>query len=164
MQCSKRCRLSARSCNPPAAADSFTVEQIRVFEFRSRGRIPAMSYRHTNGQCIFRASQPKTGLSKNRCKEDEVHNSSCVHRRGKAFSVTHSRVCRTMCRCWCKPSAPPSAPRLRSFSTMLVQRRPPSPTTPRALAMKIRRSVTPRYLRVYACECESMRESNTIFL
>jgi hypothetical protein len=46
--------------------------QIRVFEFRTRGRIPALTYRYTNGHCIFRASQPKTGLAKNRCKEDEV--------------------------------------------------------------------------------------------
>eukprot|EP01094_Clydonella_sp_ATCC50884_P003263 TRINITY_DN12516_c0_g1_i1.p1 TRINITY_DN12516_c0_g1~~TRINITY_DN12516_c0_g1_i1.p1 ORF type:complete len:1023 (+),score=166.02 TRINITY_DN12516_c0_g1_i1:1-3069(+) len=44
----------------------------KVFDYRARGRIPALTYRHRNGHVIFRASQPKTGMKKSRCKEDEA--------------------------------------------------------------------------------------------
>lgn len=47
-------------------------ELISVREFRSRGRIPVLSWRHPeNGATLTRCSQPRVGLSRTRCKEDE---------------------------------------------------------------------------------------------
>ena len=50
------------------------VPQQKVFEYRSRGRLPALTYMHKNGHVIFRASQPKAGVTKTRCKDDEVRS------------------------------------------------------------------------------------------
>lgn len=38
--------------------------------FRSRGRLPVLTYRYTNDACICRCSQPLSGFSQ-RCEEDE---------------------------------------------------------------------------------------------
>ncbi|CAG0895172.1 unnamed protein product, partial [Darwinula stevensoni] len=39
--------------------------------FRQGGRFPVLSYRHSNGACLLRCSQPLVGPSGRRCKEDE---------------------------------------------------------------------------------------------
>ncbi|GAM17849.1 hypothetical protein SAMD00019534_010240 [Acytostelium subglobosum LB1] len=44
-----------------------------VFKFRSRGRIPALSWKHPyNGASITRCSQPLVGITRSRCTEDEM--------------------------------------------------------------------------------------------
>ena len=39
--------------------------------FRSKSRIPALSYVHPNQVSITRSSQPMTGMAQNRCIQDE---------------------------------------------------------------------------------------------
>ena len=41
-------------------------------KFRSRGRLPALSYRHTNGACLCRCSQPLSGVQSKRSTDDEL--------------------------------------------------------------------------------------------
>jgi hypothetical protein len=44
-----------------------------VFEFRSKGRIPVMTWQHPfNGTSISRCSQPLSGIRMTRCPEDEA--------------------------------------------------------------------------------------------
>eukprot|EP01105_Mastigella_eilhardi_P025475 TRINITY_DN6935_c0_g3_i1.p1 TRINITY_DN6935_c0_g3~~TRINITY_DN6935_c0_g3_i1.p1 ORF type:complete len:1083 (+),score=211.12 TRINITY_DN6935_c0_g3_i1:154-3249(+) len=43
----------------------------RVFAFRSKGRIPALIWRHKNGAAALRCSQPTVGIMGQRCEEDE---------------------------------------------------------------------------------------------
>ncbi|GAM19372.1 hypothetical protein SAMD00019534_025470 [Acytostelium subglobosum LB1] len=45
----------------------------RVFGFRSKGRIPALSWRAPSGASITRCSQPLVGLERTRCPEDEMY-------------------------------------------------------------------------------------------
>lgn len=42
-----------------------------IFEFRSKGRIPALSYLFRNGASITRSSQPMVGFRGNSCPQDE---------------------------------------------------------------------------------------------
>jgi len=42
-----------------------------IFRFRSKGRIPVLSYLHTNGAALVRSAQPRVGLSRTKCSEDE---------------------------------------------------------------------------------------------
>ncbi|GAM20473.1 hypothetical protein SAMD00019534_036480, partial [Acytostelium subglobosum LB1] len=53
--------------------DTISDEQLKaVANFRSKGRIPALSYRHwSNKTSITRCSQPRVGIGRNRCEEDE---------------------------------------------------------------------------------------------
>ncbi|EFA78315.1 myotubularin-related protein [Heterostelium album PN500] len=53
--------------------ESITDEHLKaVAQFRSKGRIPALSYRHwSNKTSITRCSQPRVGIGRNRCEEDE---------------------------------------------------------------------------------------------
>lgn len=53
---------------------AFIDEQLReVFQFRSKGRIPVMTWQHpTNGTTISRCSQPLSGIRVTRCTEDEA--------------------------------------------------------------------------------------------
>lgn len=54
---------------PSAISDE---ELLMVKNFRSRGRLPALSWRHPGtGASLTRCSQPRVGLSRSRCKEDE---------------------------------------------------------------------------------------------
>jgi len=53
----------------PAAFDDVRLEP--VFAFRSKGRIPTLTYFHHNGATITRSSQPMVGITKKRCPEDE---------------------------------------------------------------------------------------------
>lgn len=44
-----------------------------VFEFRSKGRIPVMTWQHPfNGTSLSRCSQPLSGIRQTRCPEDEA--------------------------------------------------------------------------------------------
>ena len=43
-----------------------------VFQYRSRGRIPALSYYHYNSATITRCSQPMAGLARNTSAADEA--------------------------------------------------------------------------------------------
>eukprot|EP01133_Synstelium_polycarpum_P018609 gene18609-22269_t len=57
---------------PGTVPERITDEQLdEVFAFRSRGRIPALSWRHSNGATITRCSQPLVGITRTRCYEDE---------------------------------------------------------------------------------------------
>lgn len=49
-------------------------EQIRTAAaFRSRGRLPAITYRHAKtGALLTRSSQPFVGLIQKKCAEDEL--------------------------------------------------------------------------------------------
>ncbi|PRP78418.1 myotubularin-related protein 2 [Planoprotostelium fungivorum] len=50
----------------------FPDEKLKsVGNFRSKARIPALTYSHVNGATICRASQPLVGLKRTRCPEDE---------------------------------------------------------------------------------------------
>lgn len=40
-------------------------------KFRSKGRLPTLSYLHPNGASITRCAQPMAGLRQKRCQEDE---------------------------------------------------------------------------------------------
>ncbi|KAM9989230.1 hypothetical protein ACTFIY_005258 [Dictyostelium cf. discoideum] len=53
--------------------ESITDEQLKsVAQFRSKGRIPVLSYRHWSNKCsITRCSQPMVGIGGNRSTEDE---------------------------------------------------------------------------------------------
>ncbi|KAK5583056.1 hypothetical protein RB653_004646 [Dictyostelium firmibasis] len=53
--------------------ESITDEQLKsVAQFRSKGRIPVLSYRHWSNKCsITRCSQPMVGIGGNRSNEDE---------------------------------------------------------------------------------------------
>ena len=53
----------------PAAASDETVNQSS--KFRQDGRFPVLAYLHTNGVPLLRSSQPCSGNSNKRCKEDE---------------------------------------------------------------------------------------------
>ena len=45
---------------------------MKIKDFRSRGRLPALSWRNNNnGSTITRCSQPRVGLLNARCVEDE---------------------------------------------------------------------------------------------
>ena len=48
-------------------------EYSEVAAFRSRGRLPVLSWCAPHGQlpCVLRCSQPRTGLARNTCKADE---------------------------------------------------------------------------------------------
>eukprot|EP01105_Mastigella_eilhardi_P018716 TRINITY_DN4358_c0_g1_i1.p1 TRINITY_DN4358_c0_g1~~TRINITY_DN4358_c0_g1_i1.p1 ORF type:complete len:715 (+),score=197.66 TRINITY_DN4358_c0_g1_i1:242-2146(+) len=51
---------------------SVSEEELKcVFTFRSKGRIPALIWRHHNGAAILRCSQPAVGIAGKRCVEDE---------------------------------------------------------------------------------------------
>ncbi|KAF2078075.1 hypothetical protein CYY_000626 [Polysphondylium violaceum] len=54
--------------------ESINDEQLKsVAQFRSKGRIPSLSYRHWSNKCsITRCSQPKVGIGKNRSEDDEI--------------------------------------------------------------------------------------------
>eukprot|EP00753_Platysulcus_tardus_P018428 PLAT6861.1.p1 GENE.PLAT6861.1~~PLAT6861.1.p1 ORF type:complete len:909 (+),score=335.47 PLAT6861.1:947-3673(+) len=54
---------------------SVSPENLRcVGGFRSKARIPALTYRHaSNGACMLRSAQPMVGLSRKRCLEDEQY-------------------------------------------------------------------------------------------
>lgn len=53
----------------PADTDDSLL--MSVASYRSRGRIPILSWIHRNGASITRCSQPGVGMSRKRCKEDE---------------------------------------------------------------------------------------------
>jgi myotubularin-related protein 1/2 len=53
----------------PNAIDDSKLDA--VFTFRSKGRIPTLTYYHHNGATITRSSQPMVGITKKRCLEDE---------------------------------------------------------------------------------------------
>ena len=56
-------------CVPCAITDE---ELATIAQFRSRGRLPVMTWRHpTNTATISRCAQPRVGLKGNRCDEDE---------------------------------------------------------------------------------------------
>lgn len=52
----------------PSSIDDASITS--VFSFRTKGRIPVLTYLHRNGHVICRASQPKVGLM-NKCIEDQ---------------------------------------------------------------------------------------------
>ncbi|KYQ91113.1 myotubularin-related protein [Tieghemostelium lacteum] len=53
--------------------DSISDDHLKqVSQFRSKGRIPSLTYRHWSNKCtITRCSQPLVGIGRNRCEEDE---------------------------------------------------------------------------------------------
>lgn len=53
----------------PKSVDDDTI--IAAANFREGGRFPVLSYRHDGGSVLMRSSQPMTGPSSKRCKEDE---------------------------------------------------------------------------------------------
>lgn len=53
----------------PAETDDEML--FSVAGYRSRGRIPILSWIHKNGSSITRCSQPGVGMARKRCKEDE---------------------------------------------------------------------------------------------
>ena len=59
----------SKLCVPALIVDS---ELQASSEFRTKGRIPALTYMHKNLHVICRASQPKVGLKIRRCPEDEL--------------------------------------------------------------------------------------------
>eukprot|EP00026_Physarum_polycephalum_P009588 Phypoly_transcript_09716.p1 GENE.Phypoly_transcript_09716~~Phypoly_transcript_09716.p1 ORF type:complete len:414 (+),score=31.41 Phypoly_transcript_09716:102-1244(+) len=63
---------------------SVTDEQLKsVFAFRSRGRIPAITWRHPRTNAVLaRCSQPLVGLKRSRCVEDEqlINSIRCTTR------------------------------------------------------------------------------------
>eukprot|EP01105_Mastigella_eilhardi_P004177 TRINITY_DN1554_c0_g1_i1.p1 TRINITY_DN1554_c0_g1~~TRINITY_DN1554_c0_g1_i1.p1 ORF type:complete len:774 (+),score=188.02 TRINITY_DN1554_c0_g1_i1:1479-3800(+) len=55
-------------CVPEAISDE---ELPAVFHFRSKGRIPALVWKHKNNAVLMRCSQPSVGITSQRCTEDE---------------------------------------------------------------------------------------------
>ncbi|XP_063224211.1 myotubularin-related protein 9 [Bacillus rossius redtenbacheri] len=53
----------------PKSVDDETI--VAAANFREGGRFPVLSYRHDGGSVLMRGSQPLTGPSSRRCKEDE---------------------------------------------------------------------------------------------
>lgn len=48
------------------------MELCALAEFRSKKRIPALSWRHPElGVCLCRCSQPRVGINNRRCFEDQ---------------------------------------------------------------------------------------------
>lgn len=67
------------------------VELHVVAQFRSRGRIPVMTWKHPNGrQTIWRCSQPKVGMNNARCLEDE-RLLSAITSSGDMFGIYDAR-------------------------------------------------------------------------
>ena len=46
-------------------------EMVQIFEFRKKGRVPVLVYRHDNHATLCRCSQPRSGLTFKRCPADE---------------------------------------------------------------------------------------------
>ena len=68
---------------PAAMTD---VELTKVANFRSRGRLPVLTWKHpVTNACIYRCAQPRVGVAQSRCSEDErllllVAGTSANHR------------------------------------------------------------------------------------
>ncbi|XP_063681263.1 myotubularin-like [Bolinopsis microptera] len=45
---------------------------VSVIMFRSKGRIPALSWLNNSGAILMRSAQPRTGILQKNCKEDEL--------------------------------------------------------------------------------------------
>jgi hypothetical protein len=54
---------------PQSVTDELLLE---VFPYRSKGRIPVLTYYHTNGAALVRSSQPLSGLTVRTCESDEI--------------------------------------------------------------------------------------------
>lgn len=53
--------------------DQMTTEDItKIVKFRTKGRLPILSYIHENGRLLYRSGQISTGLFANRCVHDEM--------------------------------------------------------------------------------------------
>ncbi|KAL0281646.1 UNVERIFIED_CONTAM: hypothetical protein PYX00_002571 [Menopon gallinae] len=65
----KVCRTYPSAVVVPKTIDDETL--IIAATFREGGRFPVLSYRHEKGSVLMRSSQPLTGPSSKRCKEDE---------------------------------------------------------------------------------------------
>lgn len=63
------CATYGRVLAVPAALSDDALRAVAAF--RSKGRIPVLSYVHTNGAPLLRSAQPKPGISRWRCAEDE---------------------------------------------------------------------------------------------
>eukprot|EP01105_Mastigella_eilhardi_P005109 TRINITY_DN1689_c1_g1_i5.p1 TRINITY_DN1689_c1_g1~~TRINITY_DN1689_c1_g1_i5.p1 ORF type:complete len:909 (-),score=186.25 TRINITY_DN1689_c1_g1_i5:81-2807(-) len=62
-------------CVPAAVSDA---QLAGCMEFRSKGRIPVLSYRHPNGAAMLRCSQPAVGMLGKRSDADELLFSEVV--------------------------------------------------------------------------------------
>nr|CCA16809.1 myotubularinlike protein putative [Albugo laibachii Nc14] len=69
-------------------------ELRKISHFRAQNRIPAVTYRHSNGTVIARCSQPLMGLRRRRCVSDESYMETLLHQtNGKlAFIDCRSQV------------------------------------------------------------------------
>eukprot|EP00009_Paramoeba_aestuarina_P013457 CAMPEP_0201543842 /NCGR_PEP_ID=MMETSP0161_2-20130828/72833_1 /ASSEMBLY_ACC=CAM_ASM_000251 /TAXON_ID=180227 /ORGANISM="Neoparamoeba aestuarina, Strain SoJaBio B1-5/56/2" /LENGTH=434 /DNA_ID=CAMNT_0047951689 /DNA_START=414 /DNA_END=1718 /DNA_ORIENTATION=+ len=52
-------------------ADVEDEDLLDVFQYRSKGRMPVLSYFHLNGATITRCAQPMAGISRTTCTHDE---------------------------------------------------------------------------------------------
>ena len=53
-------------------------ELKEVFSYRSKGRVPALTYYHLNGAAMTRSSQPMPGMTYKTCSHDERFVLFCV--------------------------------------------------------------------------------------
>ncbi|XP_046668990.1 LOW QUALITY PROTEIN: myotubularin-related protein 9 [Homalodisca vitripennis] len=65
----KVCPTYPKALVVPKKIDDKTI--MASAKFRDGGRFPVLSYRHEKGTVLLRSSQPLTGASSHRCKEDK---------------------------------------------------------------------------------------------
>jgi len=64
------CPTYPRAVIVPKSVDDEMI--VAAAKFRDGGRFPVLSYRHDKGSVLMRSSQPLTGPSSRRCREDET--------------------------------------------------------------------------------------------
>ncbi|GAM18942.1 hypothetical protein SAMD00019534_021170 [Acytostelium subglobosum LB1] len=76
----KMCSTYPTSVVVPRSVSDKDLE--KVFGYRSRGRIPILSWRSSTGASITRCSQPLVGIERSRCPEDEHYLEALAGQRG----------------------------------------------------------------------------------
>jgi Myotubularin-like phosphatase domain len=74
-------------------SDVEDVDVLRIKDFRSRGRLPVLAWRHSSsGGSLTRCGQPRVGLSRARCAEDEQLLEAMLNTNGGGASTAKQRL------------------------------------------------------------------------
>jgi len=85
------CDTYPRQFVVPTLVDDEQV--MRIKDFRSRGRLPVLAWRHpSNGGSLTRCGQPRVGLSRARCIEDEQLFAAMLQTNGGGTSAAKKRL------------------------------------------------------------------------
>lgn len=69
------------------------ADLVKIANFRSRGRLPVLSWKSENNVCLFRCAQPNVGINSSRCSEDEflLYSISQLTREGSIVYIYDAR-------------------------------------------------------------------------